>query len=442
MSFRKARATFWDRPGERRWLLRTVGAIFIVSVAWALLRFGATEVQTYYRFFLILLAPTLLAWWFLPLDSLRGPRLAPLTLSGAGLLAAAVFMPTLQARGYAIAAIGWMALFITLILANSSLKRTRVLGLTLVGIGVFESVYGLAQSVMGFDYIGGYFRNLGDIATGTLIHQNHFAGLLNMTIPFALGGLYARFAARTRSRLRASEIYAWSWIILLSCSLMGLSVLMSRSRAGAGILLAALLFAAVLLHFKARRQPFRILPRWSMAVLFVLVGGLSAWVGMDSLYEKVKNTGLSMDWRLSVYRDSLDLLGSNWLTGIGPRMYEWAFRPHQTFDADILIDFAHNDYLQSAIEWGLPLAILFWAFVVWRMVAAVRVFLVSQDPWRQGIALGCSLAIFTILLHSWVDFTLQIPANLAVFCVILGLSWAVEGQAAGEPNGFRERSPA
>ena len=87
---------------------------------------------------------------------------------------------------------------------------------------------------------------------------------------------------------------------------------------------------------------------------------------------------------------------------------------------------AHNDYLQSAAEWGIPAALVFWGFVLWRLRQAARTFFQSKDRWRQGIALGCVGAIFSILLHSFIDFNLQIPSNWMIFNIVLGLSWSIE----------------
>ena len=35
-------------------------------------------------------------------------------------------------------------------------------------------------------------------------------------------------------------------------------------------------------------------------------------------------------------------------------------------------------------------------------------------------------AIFSILLHSFVDFNLQVTANWMFFCLVLGLAWGLE----------------
>jgi len=116
-----------------------------------------------------------------------------------------------------------------------------------------------------------------------------------------------------------------------------------------------------------------------------------------------------------------------WL-GIGPGMYKWRFRPYQPGPVSLWYDHAHNDYLQVAAEWGVPLALAFWAIVIWFFLASARLFLAERrDSWLQGMALGCAGALLSILLHSLVDFNLQIPTNLMLFCMVLGLSSTLSG---------------
>ena len=41
----------------------------------------------------------------------------------------------------------------------------------------------------------------------------------------------------------------------------------------------------------------------------------------------------------------------------------------------------------------------------------------------RGMSFACIMGVTSILIHSWVDFNLQIPANAAYFMVLLALGW-------------------
>jgi putative inorganic carbon (hco3(-)) transporter len=204
--------------------------------------------------------------------------------------------------------------------------------------------------------------------------------------------------------------------------------MLSLSRMGAVILILNLVLMACLVTFHKGRGPWRRIPARAVWGMLVIILGVSAWIGVNSMLARFGNVGVDFETRMEIYRNSAQLILDHPVSGVGPGMYAWRFRPHQTIDPTILVNHAHGDYLQIAAEWGLPLAFGFWSFVIWRLVGVLRVYFGSHDPWRRGLALGCSAAILSILLHSFVDFNLQIPANLMVFAVILGLAWSLEWQ--------------
>lgn len=46
-----------------------------------------------------------------------------------------------------------------------------------------------------------------------------------------------------------------------------------------------------------------------------------------------------------------------------------------------------------------------------------------HDPLAKGIAFAASMGIIALMIHSTVDFNLQMPANALLFIVILALAW-------------------
>jgi len=72
------------------------------------------------------------------------------------------------------------------------------------------------------------------------------------------------------------------------------------------------------------------------------------------------------------------------------------------------VQFAHNDPLQFAAEWGIVPAVLF-------LVLVVRVLF-------AGMVLP-ALALLGLVLHSTVDFPMQCPALMVVASVMIGWGW-------------------
>lgn len=414
-----------------------LATFFGVVLALAVARFASTPENLRYQLVLLLIAAALVA----SVSWTRSGRKVPivLTLAGVVLLLQAAFQPTTEARGYVWAAIGWLSFFVTLRL-GSERRIVRLLFSILIAIGAAEALYGLLQALGGIDRIGGYSRDLGRLATGTFINRNHFAGLLNMSLGLSLGTLYTGFVARRRAGQRSFETFAWTWLVILSCALVGLAVFLSLSRGGSLILIAMLVLVFVLLQIRGQRRRLHALPSRVAVVLLMTTLAVGFSYGVDALLERFDT--LEESDRLQVYRDTLQMIADHPWAGVGPGMFGYDFRAYQTVRLRQQYSQAHNDYLQVAAEWGLPLAIVFWSLVLWIFARAVRLFLSRASPWRQGVGLGCAAAIFSLLLHSLVDFNLQIPANLAVFSAILGLGLTAEPGRQWQPTTTLPEAPA
>jgi len=83
----------------------------------------------------------------------------------------------------------------------------------------------------------------------------------------------------------------------------------------------------------------------------------------------------------------------------------------------------HNDYLQFASELGLPAFALLGFSVLASLWAAIRAQLTRHDRLLQGMGFAATMAIIALLIHSTVDFNLQIPANAAMFIIMMALAW-------------------
>ena len=58
----------------------------------------------------------------------------------------------------------------------------------------------------------------------------------------------------------------------------------------------------------------------------------------------------------------------------------------------------------------------------------------------QGAGFAATMAIVALLVHSAVDFNLQIPANAALFVVMLALAWVSRyGDSSAVAQGGRAR---
>jgi O-antigen ligase len=82
------------------------------------------------------------------------------------------------------------------------------------------------------------------------------------------------------------------------------------------------------------------------------------------------------------------------------------------------VNHAHNDYLELAVETGLPGILLILAFLAWWAAAVWRML---GSPASDQFALAGAIASAAILLHSLVDYPLRTAAISVVFAMCLAL---------------------
>ena len=422
-----------ERAGRATPALVAAGSAMVAVHAWGLWNLGATPTPTLYSLYLLTLIPFAVIVVSSGTGFLSDLRVGLLVLVGLALFLQVWLQPTVAALGYVVASLSWVALFAALAVSVSGPSAQRTVVLVLLVLGALEGAIGLAQALSP-DPDGAATS----MAHGTLVNRNHFAGLMNLSLPLAIGAMYTGLARRSRGGHRSSEVLAWSWIGLLALAPMGLAVLLSRSRGGSLILGATLVFLAALLVARRRGTGSASLTPLVPSLLLVLVLAIGLVVGIGPLLERFSQTELSAEGRWKLYRETVGLVADHPVAGVGPGMYKWRFRPYQAEEGGVRFDHAHNDYLESAVEWGVPLALVLWSFLVWRLWRAVRVFLTSPRSWHSGLALGCAGSILSLLLHSLVDFNLYIPSVAMTFFAVVGLAWSLEPWRSSRTTGDRQ----
>ncbi|QYM80352.1 O-antigen ligase family protein [Horticoccus luteus] len=93
----------------------------------------------------------------------------------------------------------------------------------------------------------------------------------------------------------------------------------------------------------------------------------------------------------------------------------------------LYLQFTHNDYLQTVVEWGLVGA-AGWAFLVFGGIAHAAVRLLPY-PAHDLFGAGAIAALLALLAQSVVDFPLQVPAIQLNAVVLIALAWSAAGPA-------------
>ena len=329
--------------------------------------------------------------------------------------------------------LAYLAAFVLAVEVFDSRRRTSLLVRSLIGLGLFEAVYGSVEYLTGWEKIFTYTKQAyTGMATGTYINHNHFAGALEMTLPFVVGYVFYYFQiwqeGRGRRSFRSGQSGSSAGFAAVACVflviIMLVGLLFSRSRSGILGALISLLFIALLAQLRVRRKTWLL----GLFVFLAVAVGYGLWIGLGPMLARFEMLGLGQKefdvaTRLSFYKDALGIIRDYPWTGTGLGTFGVAFRHYQSDWVVYFVEHVHDDYVEFAAETGLLGAVLLFAPIVYLLVRMIIAFVTDSRRYRPSVLLGCVGSVLAILLHSATDFNLQIPANALILAVVLGIGY-------------------
>lgn len=339
--------------------------------------------------------------------------------------------------------VAYVLLFaLTLLLVNNK-HRLVILGYTLVFSALFQSFYGSMMTLSGLEY-GFFVKKVAYVgfATGTFVNRNHLAGYLEMVSAVGIGLLMATTFTRDRVhswRQRLSNLInlmmSQKLLLRLMLAMMVIALVLTRSRMGntgffASMLVAGLITLAV---FRSQAQSVRqLLQRSDTRSAVILITSLmvidlflvGAFFGVEKLADRLAETSLEHDaGRVEVSVNTLDLIKDYPLVGAGAGSFHLVYSRYRGEGIAAYFDHAHQDYLEIMADVGVVGIGLLGLVVMLSFWAALKALYCRRDPLMRGMAFASIMGVIALLIHSSVDFNLQIPANAATFMVVLALAW-------------------
>jgi O-antigen ligase len=253
----------------------------------------------------------------------------------------------------------------------------------------------------------------GGIVFGPYVNHNHYAGLMEILIPLAVG-----YVISIR-RGSAQPVLVFAVLVPIA------SVLLSGSRGGMISLVGEFaIFAIVLLRRNAnyRRRRAAIVTGLGLCAAILL---LFLWLDPGDVTKRLEQTAtspeLSVADRKQYTADSINMFRDYPLLGLGVGSFEAAYPVYQSFSSDQTVNHAHNDYVEALAETGV-----IGCFLVLSAVALFlrSVFFEGQRSRLDAnwIGIGAAVACCGLLIHSFSDFNLHIPSNAAWFAFAAGIA--------------------
>jgi lipoprotein signal peptidase len=285
--------------------------------------------------------------------------------------AIAVLLGVLRLRAYKPGWIGWTVVSVTVVS---------------VAIGALQ-VSGGTGSPLYFYEITNY-----GASTGFFSNANHLATLLVCTFPL-MTAIYLQARSKGRSMQRSSGLLV---ILVGAVGVVVVGVAVNHSLAG-------------------------------LAVAF------SAPLGNNLTAESART---SEDSRYTSYRLSLGAAADFMPAGSGIGTFQAVYRTREN-PADIsrfYMNHVHGDYIEIALETGVPGLALLALFLFWWAGRAVAIW---RSEERDPYALAATVASAVILAHSVVDYPLRTAAISALFAMCCALM--AEPRPAGKARSEERR---
>lgn len=310
------------------------------------------------------------------------------------------------------------------ILNNLHRQETiQIITVSLLFLGMAISLYAGWEFLTKSDKIWNLKNPYPGRAGGTFLYPNHLAGFLELLVPL---GLCQVLIGRSGHVMKI--VIGYASLVMLA----GIGMTLSRG----GWLAMGLTLLALGVVMLAQRD-YRIQGLVLMGAL--VVAGVLLVPRAQTLRHQERRMALHTktpdDLRLSIWKPALQIWRDHFWLGAGPNHFDYRFPQYRPPEVQRRPFKAHNDYLNTLVDWGVvgtslvaaSWMLLYWGiFKAWRAVRGARDDFSRKKSNKFAFLIGASLGLFAILLHSFVDFNMQLPAIailVVTFMALLSSQW-------------------
>lgn len=270
---------------------------------------------------------------------------------------------------------------------------------------------------------------------GPYVNRNDFAGFVELTLPMGLALMLFRGVHKDLIPL----------LTLLTVVPVSAAVL-SSSRGG----IMGLAFEIGVLFLLGMRRSGGSRKRHDSRAIAIGLTALVAvvfvaWVGAGRAIQRFSNLSnpeTSLSRRVSMGRGAVRIFFAHPLKGCGLGALVDVFPLYDTGYDGKVIDHVHDDYLEALAEAGILGGICGLTFL-WLLYREGRTNLdAEQGHFSRALHAGAIAAVCGLLLHSFVDFNLHIPANALLFLLQVSVLASPPFPSASAPRVRRPGSNA
>jgi O-antigen ligase len=172
----------------------------------------------------------------------------------------------------------------------------------------------------------------------------------------------------------------------------------------------------------------------SVGFAIILIAGMVIISLSSGLRNRIEESAFS-EYRLIPWRNCLEMVKDNPLLGVGAGNFKLFYPAYSykavadlAYDATKTLGKAHNDYIQTAVELGLPGLLLFVLLPVSGLILAYRIMCGSKDSNIEFISMGISGGLISFMVGSFFSFYMQRSMPPLLIFAYLGILTLLSGK--------------
>jgi O-antigen ligase len=332
----------------------------------------------------------------------------------------------------------YMLFFLGLTQVLNSQRRIELAIFLILITACFEALYGLAEAYSGSGHIW-WFKKMahGVDVTGTYINRNHLAGLMEMCLLLAAsyaGALSTRekrreiiserkasLKGRLARFLSGEQRFNKRTLILFAGAVIGIGLVFSASRGGMISAAGAMLCMSLFFIFRKnhRRKGCIIL------FLFLITSAYALYIGAEYPIGRFQYFYTDIKARARFAQKTMDMFDDYKATGIGIGNFQYGYPKYQASeDKNVFIRHAHNDWAQFLAEAGIIGFCIFLIGLFYYVYQTLQLWRKRTDPFAVCLGVVPFPVIIAMMIHSYSDFNLHIPANCLILIAIMAIGYS------------------
>lgn len=300
--------------------------------------------------------------------------------------------------------VGGLSLLFVMVNSITNKKDLNYIITGLVTSATIVAFYGLYQYLLGVKMDTGWIDTANNPGITTRVYSvfdnpNILAEYLVMIIPLSVSLLY--YERELGKKL----------VFSLTTFLMVLALILTLSRGGwLGFAFSALIFIILV----KRRLLIALFPIGLGAILFL----------PDTLINRILSIGNLSDssnaYRLGMWKISLDIIRDRWMAGVGLGYLPFK-ETFEDYTSTMATYHAHNTYLQTAAEMGIPglIGFLFMVFSLFKY--GIKDLLGGDDEYIRIMGAGILSGLGGIMVHGLFENILYLPKIIILFWLLVSL---------------------